>query len=216
VDPRTLNKLRFHLNRIAHGASAALDDDWSALARLVAEALAQAPTSDSVELRRLLEAQSARLRDRLLVENVYALQRELERVAHSGAYRAPRERAALTPVEQVAELLRGRTLLVIGGDPRREHAERLRRAFELAEVTWPETSETKPSIASFEPYVARPEVAVVLLLIKFNRHGVTEELPDVCERHGKPVVRLVGGYHPEQVAAQILNQVGKRLGGSAG
>jgi hypothetical protein len=44
---------------------------------------------------------------------------------------------------------------------------------------------------------------------------VTEDLPAVCERHAKPVVRLTGGYNPDQVAVQILAQAGKRLRGPA-
>jgi len=215
MDAKTLNKLRFHLERLAHGASASPEEDWSRLDELVPAALADPPTREGIELRRLLELQAQRLPERLLIENAVGLLRELERVAKSGAHKVEKPRGPLTPTQQVAELLSGRVLLVIGGDPRREHAERLREAFGLADVLWPETSQTNPSFTAFEPLVARPEVAVVLLLIKLNRHGITEELPAVCERHGKPVVRLVGGYHPGQVAEQILKQVGKRLAGGA-
>lgn len=216
MDAKTLNKLRFHLERVVNGTAAEPEEEWRKLAVLVRDALASPAHHESVELRRQLEDFARRIPERRLVDNVYALAQELERVAKSGAHRVEKPRGPLTPVQQVAELLRGRALLVIGGDPRREHADRLRDAFELSEVLWPETSEGNPSVSAFEPFVARAEVAVVLVLIKLNRHGVTEELPAVCERYGKPVVRLVGGYHPEQVAAQILKQVGKRLGGGAG
>lgn len=212
MDAKTLNRLRFHLERVVSGGAHDPDEEWARLAALTAEALASAPDGASVELRRLLEELARRVAERRLVDNVYALEVELERVAKSGAHRAVEPRGPRTPVEQVADLLHGRALLVIGGDPRREHAEKLRAAFGLREVLWPQTSETNPSVSVFEPYVARSEVAVVLLLIKLNRHGVTEELPAVCERHGKAVVRLVGGYNPEQVAAQILKQAGKKLG----
>lgn len=215
MDQKTLNKLRFHLDRVVRGTAADPEEEWQKLSLLVREALAGPPLRESVELRRLLEEFALRIPERRLVDNVYGLTTELERVAKSGAHRVEKPRGPLTPTQQVAELLRGRVLLVIGGDPRREHAERLREAFGLADVLWPETSQTNPSFTAFEPLVARPEVAIVLLLIKLNRHGITEELPAVCERHGKPVVRLVGGYHPGQVAEQILKQVGKRLAGGA-
>ncbi len=214
MDPKTLNKLKFHLARIVAGTAAEPEDEWRKLDVLVPEVLAQPSTTTSLELRRLLELQSARLAERLLVDNVYALQKELERVAKSGAHREVAPSGPRTDIQRVADVLRGKTMLIVGGDPRREHAERLRAAFELAEVLWPETRETSPSFSIFEPYVARPEVALVLLLIKWNRHGVTEELPAVCERHAKPVVRLTAGYNPDQVAAQILKQAGKRLGAS--
>lgn len=213
MDAKTLNKLRYHLERIAHGTSVSADEDWSRLDELVPAALARTPPPEGVDLRRLLEQQAQRLPQRLLIENVGGLLRELQRVAKSGAHRPDPPRAPLTATQQVAELLRGRVVLVVGGDPRHEHADRLRAAFELADVLWPETSETNPSVSFLEPQVARPEVALVLVLIKLNRHGVTEELPAVCERHGKPVVRLAGGHHPDQVAVQILKQVGKRLAG---
>lgn len=215
MDAKTLNKLRYHLDRVVQGTAADPEEEWRKLAVLVRDALAEPPLRESVELRRLLEEFALRIPERRLVDNVYGLASELERVAKSGAHRVEKPRGPLTPTQQVAELLRGRVVLVVGGDPRRVHAERLKLAFELAEVVWPVASETNPTISAFEPSVARPEVALVLMLIKLNRHNVTEDLPAVCERHGKPVVRLVGGYHPDQVAEQILKQVGKRLAGGA-
>jgi len=214
MDPKTLNKLKFHLAHIVAGTSASPEDDWRKLDELVPAALSQPPLPESRELRHLLELQLQRLPERLLVENVYALQHELERVAKSGAHKPAPSSGPRTPVQEVADLLRGRTVLVVGGDSRRDHVERLRKAFELAELHWPNSRESNASFSAFEPFVARPEVALVLLLIKWNRHGITEELPAVCERYHKPVVRLTAGYNPEQVAVQILAQAGKRLGAS--
>lgn len=58
---------------------------------------------------------------------------------------------------------------------------------------------------------ARAEVACVLLLIRWIRHALGE-VAKLCERHGKPLVRVPGGYNPETLAPQILAQAGKRLG----
>ncbi|MBL8863539.1 MAG: hypothetical protein JNK02_16235 [Planctomycetes bacterium] len=213
MDAKTLNRLRFHLERLVQATSTDPEEDWEKLATLVRAALAGPAPADGRDLRRRLVEFEPRLAERRLPEDVFGLNRELERVAKAGAHKPPTPSAPRTPVEELAARLAGRTLLVIGGDPRREHQERLRAAFGLAEVLWPQTSETNPSVAVLEPYVARPEVALVLLLIKLNRHGVTEEIPGLCKRHGKPVVRLTGGYSPEQVAEQIHKQVGKRLAG---
>ena len=215
MDAKTLNKLRFHLARIVQGNAASSEDDWSKLAALVTEALAHPTTSAGVELRRMLAEQAERIPSRRLVDNVYAFQTELERVAKSGAHRPEKSDGPLSATEQVAQLLRGRTMLVVGGDPRIEHVERLRGAFELREVLWPLTSKTNPSVQGLEPYVSRRDVALVLLLIRFIRHGVNWELPDVCARHTKPLVRIPAGYGVEQVAPLILEQAGKRLGGVA-
>lgn len=214
MDAKTLNKLRFHLERIVVGTSTAPDEDWKKLDALVSTALRASPTSESVALRHMLEEFARRLPERRLVDNVYALNQELERVAQAGGHKPPPPLGPRTPTQEVADLLRGRAVLLIGGDTRQDHADRLREAFELAELLWPGTSESNPSVTVFEPLVARPEVALVLMLIKLNRHGITEELPAVCDRHGKPIVRLVGGYHPDQVAQQILKQAGKRLRGA--
>ncbi|MDQ3250558.1 MAG: hypothetical protein M3Q45_15300, partial [Chloroflexota bacterium] len=66
------------------------------------------------------------------------------------------------------------------------------------------------SYADFEPQVARPEVAVVILAIRWSRHGFGE-VKAFCDQYDKLLVRLPGGYNPNLVAHHILNQVGARL-----
>jgi hypothetical protein len=213
MDPKTLNKLKFHLNRIVQGLAESPEEDWAKLEELVPLALSQAVDGAGVALHKLLEQQAERLASRRLVDNVHALQLELERVAKSGAHRPAAAAAALTPAQQVAELVRDRTMLIVGGVSRPDHAERLRAAFELREVLWPVSSKVNPSAHAFEPYLLRADLALVLMLIRFIRHGVNWDLPDLCKHHGKPLVRVPGGYNVEQVAPLILDQVGKRLGG---
>jgi hypothetical protein len=65
---------------------------------------------------------------------------------------------------------------------------------------------------SFEPDVANPDVAVVVLAIRWSRHGFGE-VKEFCDKYHKPLVRLPGGYNPNQVAYHILHQVGERLAG---
>lgn len=213
MDAKTLNKLRYHLDRLVRGEAREPEEEWAKLAGLVRDALAAPASAESVDLRRRLVEFAPRIDERRLPDDAFGLNRELERVAHSGAHRPPPARGPRTPTEEVAELVRGRKLLVVGGDPRPEHAERLRAGFELAEVLWPQTSKVNPSVSGLEPYVARAEVALVLLLIRFIRHGVNWDLPAVCEKHQKPLVRVPGGYNIEVVAPLILEQAGKRLRG---
>lgn len=208
-----MNALRFHVGKLAEGSGSDDEEVWTKLGALVRDALAGPAAGESVDLRRRLEQFALRIPERRLPDDLFGLSRELERVAKAGAHKPAPSKAPPSAIEELRPLLRGRVLLVIGGDPRHQHREKLRDAFELADVLWPVASERNPTIAVFEPLVARPEVALVLLLIKLNRHGVTEELPAMCERHGKPVVRMTAGYNPEQVAAQIQKQVGKRLAG---
>jgi len=113
-------------------------------------------------------------------------------------------------VKKVARLLGGKSIVLIGGLRRRDSQDALRRAFGLSSLFWIETREHQ-SIESFKPIIARPEVAMVLLAIRWSSHGFGE-IRHCCDRYGKPLVRLPGGYSPNQVAAQILAQSSEQLG----
>ena len=112
-------------------------------------------------------------------------------------------------VLEIAHLLQGRSMVLIGGDRRPGSCQALKNAFNLRDLTWIETREHE-SISSFESHIARPDVAVVVLAIRWSSHSFGE-IREFCERHGKPLVRLPGGYNPNQVAAQIMSQCSERL-----
>ncbi len=112
-------------------------------------------------------------------------------------------------LEEAARLLHDRSVVLIGGIRRREAQESLRRALGLSELIWIETKEHQ-SIDSFEPLIARADVAVVLLAIRWSSHAFGD-VRHFCDRHDKPLVRLPGGYSPNQVAAQILAQCSGKL-----
>ena len=121
---------------------------------------------------------------------------------------APREPSA--DVLRVADALRSKTVVFIGGVPRPHNRERLRAAFALERLDWLETREHQ-SIAPFEVQIARPEVALVIVAIRWSSHSF-EGAKEFCERHGKPMLRLKAGYSPNQVAAQVLAQCSAQLG----
>lgn len=112
-------------------------------------------------------------------------------------------------VEKVADLVAGRTIVLIGGQVRPPRRDALMRAFRLADLDWLSTPE-HTSITYFEPNIARPETVAVLLAIRWSNHDYAE-VQQYCEKYGKLLVRLPAGYHPNQVAHQILNQVGDQL-----
>ena len=109
----------------------------------------------------------------------------------------------------VAELLRGRQAVLIGGVERNAARRSIEQAFGLNELNWVSTRPHE-SVTIFEPAVARPEVAVVLLAIRWASHSYGD-VKAYCEKYGKPMVYLTGGYNPNQIAHQILAQVGDRL-----
>ncbi|MFO0889910.1 MAG: hypothetical protein U0790_12315 [Isosphaeraceae bacterium] len=138
--------------------------------------------------------------------------REVDRFLATRTTPAPQS-ATAGPSPEVAEVagwLSGKSLVLIGGLRRRDAQEAIRVAFGLESVVWIGTREHE-SFEHFEPMIARPEVALVLLAIRWSSHGFGE-VRQLCERHGKPLVRLPGGYGPNQMAAQIVAQCSRQLG----
>jgi hypothetical protein len=99
--------------------------------------------------------------------------------------------------------------VLIGGQARPLHRDALKQAFRLADVRWLSTPE-HTSFTVFESDIARPEVALVILAIRWSNHDY-DHVRDYCERYGKPLVRLPGGYNANQVGHHILTQAGDRL-----
>ena len=120
----------------------------------------------------------------------------------------------ISQVQQVAKLLAGKTVVLVGGD-RRPYAEAaLVNAFGLKRLDWVETHPGK-SIHDFLPRLRRPTVSLVLLAIRWSSHAY-KDVKSFCERDKKPLVFLPAGYGPQQVARRILSQCDRRLEGSLG
>jgi hypothetical protein len=114
-------------------------------------------------------------------------------------------------VAEVATLLRGRSIVFICNVLNPDARDALIHAFELADLDWIVSREHQ-SIERFKPHIARSEVALVLLPIRWTSHSFGE-LKEYCDMLGKPFVQLPGGYSVNQVALQILNQASERLRG---
>jgi len=110
----------------------------------------------------------------------------------------------------VRNLLRGKRMVVIGGEPNAEAVERLTQAFELKEAEWVELAEHGPGTPMRAP-IYRSDTAVVIVIIKLTGHLHAEEARDYSTGAGKPCVMLSGGYNPERVAAEIMEQASSRL-----
>jgi hypothetical protein len=141
------------------------------------------------------------------------VQREIDRVRdRSTSATNGRKIAGTSEVQDAARLLSGMSVTLIGGDCRPERKQALEKAFDLKELVWIETTPGQ-SVNSFAPFVARPEVALVLLAIRWASHsygGVRR----FCDRYHKPLVWLPAGYSPNQVATQVLAQCSDRLSGA--
>lgn len=113
-------------------------------------------------------------------------------------------------VLEVRGLLRGKRMVIIGGERNAPAVERLKQAFELKEAEWVVLTEHGSGIPMRAP-IHRPDTAVVLVILKLTGHLHAEEAREYATAAGKPCVLLSGGYNPEKVAAEIVEQASTRL-----
>jgi hypothetical protein len=207
------NKIRYHLKRIAddsHPEDRAYD--WGKVIESGDELVTEGLPPSNIELRDLLLPVLDDIpEDAELPKNFQLVLREIDRFLSSRPTKPdPAIVAASSPeVRRVRDLLKGRTVVMIGGDRRPFSSDALIESFGLKELVWIETREHQTHTV-FEPQVARPDVALVLLAIRWSSHSFGE-VKDYCDRYGKPLVHLPAGYNPNQVAFNIINQVGERL-----
>ncbi|WP_165226589.1 hypothetical protein [Aquisphaera insulae] len=205
-----LSQLRYHVKRIDSGKGD--EHDWRKIVESVDELVAGGTPPSSVEIREAILPVLEAMPDLDSIPAGFQLVlKEIDRYLATRAP-APESAPAERPTPEVAlaaRLLAGRSAVLIGGSRRPGAHEALKAALNLAELTWLETKEHE-SIDHFEPYVARPDVAVVLLAIRWSSHSFGE-VRRFCDRHGKPMVRLPGGYGVNQVAAQVVAQCSEQL-----
>lgn len=208
-----LNRLRYHAQRIGRGMGS--EHDWQKVVVASDEMVSDGSPPSSVEIREAL------LPILDLMPNIEELPpgfglvlREIDRYLAARRSVPEPTTAPDEPTGEVAEaarLLEGKCVLLIGGDRRPEALDALKKALSLGDLIWIETREHQ-SIDTFEPYIARPEVAVVILAIRWSSHSFGE-VKRFCDRYDKPLVRLPAGYNPNQVAVQILAQCSGQLKG---
>lgn len=210
---KQINRIKYHANRIHDGDGD--EHDWRTIAQTAAEAVRDGLPPSSPELREVLLP----IFDSMpeldgLPEEFDLVYREIDRFlalqqkAQDNA-EVPVEEPATAEVRQVAELLRDRTVVFIGGEARPHNVRRLEEAFGLASLDWITTRDHQ-SIAPFEAHIARREVALVIVAIRWSNHSF-EGVKAFCQDHGKPLLRLKAGYSPNQVAAQVLLQCSQQL-----
>lgn len=214
---KLFKKIQYHRKRIDETPGADHAADWETIARTAAELVDGGVPPSNVELRDLvLPIRDGLPADLPLPRGFELVLREIDRFRDIRAAEPPEEddrpEEPIPEVRQAAELLRGRAVVLIGGEPRPAASEALTDALGLSELIW--LAGKEKSYLAFEPHVARPDVAVVLLAIRWSSHGFSE-VREFCDKYDKPLVHLPGGYGPNQVAYRVMEQVAGRLAAAA-
>ena len=203
-------KLRYHAKLIGDGRGT--ENDRRSIVEAVEEILRLGVPPSNVEIRQSLLPIIDQVSDGSdLPKGISLVLREIERFTNpddSDQDRSPIPRDD-EQTERAASLLEGKCVLIVGGDARPHAQDTIKSALRLKDLIWIGASEIN-STTDLEPHVARSEVAVVLLAIRWSPHSFGD-LSRYCERHGKPFVRIPAGYNPRQLASQILDQCGHRL-----
>jgi hypothetical protein len=205
-----IDQLQEHLKQI--GSGEASDPSWQVLIGTVDDLIGQGVPPSNREIRELLLPAIEKLPERDdLPAGFRLVLRELDRFlgARPALERSPASQEPAGEVKEVARLLAGRSIVLIGGNRRREAQQSLERSLRLKDLIWIETKEHQ-AVDAFEPLIAQRDVALVLLAIRWSSHAFGD-VKQYCDRHGKPLVRLPGGYSPNQVAAQVLAQCSAQL-----
>jgi hypothetical protein len=190
-------------------------DEWPRVVELLDELVAGGLPPSNADVRDLLlPVFDAVPDDAPLTPAATLVFREIDRylATRPAAEEGRAAEPASAEVAEVRALLAGRQMVLIGGQVRPSRRDALVEAFGLTDLQWI-TTEEHASLTVFEAPIARPEVAVVLLAIRWSSHSYAG-VQEYCDRYGKLLVRLPAGYHPNQVAHQILSQVGHRLRGA--
>jgi hypothetical protein len=188
-----LKKIRFHTRKLMNGEVA----EWPKILPLLEGLLAE----DALEV---TKPELGQLRNRNDVPA--ALQERFAAIIEAcwpsdDSNETTRERHPLAIA--VGQALAGRSILLIGGEPRPEALERLNHDFAPARVVWQGMDHFASS--RFEAAIADPNVAVVCRIISLISHE-TINLRETCAKHGKGFVSLPKGYGSAQVAKAVQEQ----------
>jgi hypothetical protein len=210
---RHVKKLRYHAQKIASNRAGDTSEDWqtvrSVLLKLRTARVSPGDPRLTAALAPVADGEPGDLAtDSFLVE---CLARARPARDDDDVDDAPEpSRPWSENVAAVRAMLRGKRMVVIGGEHRTTAVERLRRAFDLDAVDWVELVE-HGSGAPMRAPIARPDTAVVVVCIKLTGHLHAEEAQEAARAAGKPLVILKAGYNPEQIAHNIIAQASRKL-----
>ncbi|HED52860.1 MAG TPA: hypothetical protein ENJ00_01490 [Phycisphaerales bacterium] len=216
---QAINRIRYHAGRVADGNETEALRHWKAIdetvTRLEELGLRRAD-------RRIAEAigseaatsPAAREFPKLVGLVTRALDRP-EPTSSASIEIATRTRTWSSQVLHVREMLRGRNLVVVGGEPRPDAISRFIEAFALDGVDWVPLSEHGSSAPMLAP-IQNEQTALVLVIVKLTGHLHADMAREYARSADTPCVMLTAGYNPEQIAQAVLEQASDRLTAATG
>lgn len=211
-----LSQIKYHARQIVKNGSEDSSAHWTKIAAAVAklEEIGIAPTDRGIaeavgaDAAALWTAGSADARSIAVVvgsaKALAAADTDVEDESSSD------DREWSNPELKVRALLRGKRLVIVGGERNAAAVERFIQAFELKDAEWIALTEHGSSTPMRAP-INRADTAVVVVILKLAGHQHAEEARDYAAAAGKPCVLLSGGYNPARVATAILDQASARL-----
>lgn len=163
------------------------------------------------EAREVLAGIIDELPDKLVLSA--ATEKVLDRVFRAADVREEEDDGPTAPPHPAAAakpVLAGRTAILIGGDVREARRVALERDLGLAELRWIRSTPTNPA-TRFEPDIKRGDVDLVMIAIRWVRHGTAWAAAEAATKFRKPLVRLPGGLGSNAVAHAVLEQAAEKL-----
>lgn len=213
----SLGQIKYHARQVVKNAGKSSEVDWDRIRNAVASLAVMGVAATDRRVTEAVGPAAAELWAGDAASNG-ALAGVLERARSRSASPESEEQDTASAdarewsplVREVRGLLRGKRLVIIGGDRNASAVERLTEAFELKEAEWVVLTEHGSGAAIRAP-IYRADTAVVVVIVKLTGHLHAEEAREYAGAAGKPCVMLSGGYNPERVAMAIVEQASSRL-----
>ena len=149
--------------------------------------------------------------DRAAVARVLAHAREmLEKERAEADAEADEEDATSPELAEAAKLLKGRVMVLVGGQAREPSRAALERRLGLRELRW-RTVAHGHSFDRIRGELTKSDVDLVATLTRWSAHRDSPEAAAACAERGIPYVQLPRGYGANTVAAEVLAQAGEKL-----
>ena len=110
------------------------------------------------------------------------------------------------------DLTTGKRLLIVGGDSRPHHVQRIQMTLGFSAVEWIETRSSDPLGRKAVGAVEQSRADIVIVLIGLVRHAHAKRLSAACKQSGTILIRYRGkSPHPNGLRDAIESQAARRL-----